>query len=528
MGKSDESSEKPPADGQQVSLPSLEERFKKLKRLVLAKRPILRQILRKQGKKKLYKYAQDYVNVNLNPPIQRRQDEFLTAFKSQVEKKLGPVIAEEAAQQLAKHYFVSTADHHGPICHPFFVNSNLLTAAPYLESNDPSLKHVIVLSCANVSLENSSFPRGLLFHGASQDGLKVHRLAFFPSSTRPSVVYNVPPYTQNEIKRLKEEVQIKQQKGEIGEGEVSKISKLLDEIYGAPEVLACESYSDQVTKTNYQLWKKFFTPNHITPPNLIYLELESLVVKLLIDHHIYQDTIINHILFDPVYEPLITSYFEGIFGSFSRQEQSGTYLFWALPKGARYRLQLWRKGDYLVSQDESYKIELKPEIIQKALESKELIPNLMLDFTTVSFYYGLKCLGGFNQVNYLTFMKNGYIKMNTDLGNYRSIEVCARAQTKELCDGLTIAFLEGPKEELVLATGLDLILYGTEKTWPQFIEISKDITFREALSPLMPEIYKITYSDNEWDPNLLSITDKDITGLLNLHAKIKPCAHIKK
>jgi hypothetical protein len=80
---------------------------------------------------------------------------------------------------------------------------------------------------------------------------------------------------------------------------------------------------------------------------------------------------------------------------------------------------------------------------------------------------------------------------------------------------------------MTLATGLDLILYGTAQTWPQFVEISKNITFREALSPLMPEIYKISYLEDEWDPALVAITDEDIIKLMKLDAKITACAHIK-
>lgn len=505
---------------------SLEENFKELKNAVLTKRPILKKILEKNGHKKLYEYAKDYISVNLNPPIRRRQNEFLKVFKDEVEKRLGSTVAEEATEQLKHYYFVSTADHHGPIVSPFFVNSNLLTAAPCLECPDPHLKHIIVLACANISVDNSSFPRGLIFHSYANNQLEMHRLAFFSANTRPSMIYTLPPYTSKEVNKMKATLKEKESKKAVGEREAKRIMSLIDEIYNQPDVLACATYSDQITKTNYTLWRHFFAPSKVTPPDLIYLELETIVVRLLIEYHLHKDTIIHHILFDPDYEPLVNSYFEGIFGSFSREEESGTYLFWALPKGSKYKLQLWRKGNRLVSKDESYSIELTPEHIQRAMEKKELIPGLLLDFITVSFYYGLKCLGGFNQVNYLTYMKNGYIKMNTDLENYRSIEVCARAQTKELCDGLTIAFLADPKGEMTLATGLDLVLYGNENTWSQFLDISKNMTFEEALNPLMPEIYKITYPDTEWKPELAKITDEDIIRLTGLDKKIKACAFI--
>lgn len=316
---------------------------------------------------------------------------------------------------------------------------------------------------------------------------------------------------------------------DVREGKITtehheKIRALIKEIYEHPEVFECDSYCEQIGKTNFKLWHKFFAASGVQLPNLIFLEQEALVVELLTKYHLHQDTILNHMLFDPRYEPFINDYFEDIFGSFSRKDSTGTYLFWALPKGARENLQLWRKGNYLVSKDESYKIELHPEVIKDAMARKELIPGLLLNFCTLSFYYGLKCLGGFNQINYLTLMKNNYIKMNADLGNYRSIEICARAQTREMNDGLSVAFMEyGDNKELMLASGLDLILYGDKDSWSAIMEIMKNITLEEAFNPTLPEIYRITYDKKEWEEDLLSINDKDISNLTELNKKIKPC-----
>jgi hypothetical protein len=123
-------------------------------------------------------------------------------------------------------------------------------------------------------------------------------------------------------------------------------------------------------------------------------------------------------------------------------------------------------------------------------------------------------------------MKNAYIKMQVDLENYRSIEVCARAQTKELGEDLTIAFLADPKGEIALATGLDLIIYGHDNLWECLVEQSKKITLEEALNPMMPDFYSIIYSDNQRDQDLIKITDKDINRLTNLNEKISPCIQL--
>lgn len=504
----------------------LTKKFNRLKELVLVKRPILAEILKKVGSKKLLDYANEYVDVNLGPVIPKRQDELLETVHELTNERFGKEVADSVAEQLKKYYFVSTADHLGPLTSPFFVNSNLLTASTVLAHSDPVLKNIIVLGCANVSYNNSSFPRGMLFNSHSNNEFKLNRLAFLPSRPDPHIVYSIGPYNSESITRMVTALNAMLSRKEIGKREHGIIHDLIKEIYDQPEILACKDYCEQAAKTNFVLWKKFFQASRITLPNLIHLEKEWLVVKLINKYHLYQDTIINHVLFDPKYEPYINTYFEGIYGSFSRANMRGTYLFWALPKGHREYIQLWRKGSYLVSKDETYKVELNPETLRVAMESKELIPNILLKFMVISFYYGLKCLGGFNQVNYLTLMKNNYIKMNADLGNYRSIEMCARAQTKELVDGLSIAFLGAPGKPFTLATGLDLILYGHKEGWNNLMHVMKSLSFEEAFSPLLPEIYKISYDKKDWEEDLLQITDKDISKLEGLDDKIKPCAFI--
>ena len=120
-------------------------------------------------------------------------------------------------------------------------------------------------------------------------------------------------------------------------------------------------------------------------------------------------------------------------------------------------------------------------------------------------------------------MKNSYIKMNADLGNYRSIEICARAQTKEICCGPTLAFLEYGENQIGLASGLDLILYGAKDSWAKLVALSEKITIDEALDPLMPDIYRVAYDEKEWEQDLLQISSEKITEYTGLRKKIDPC-----
>ncbi|MBI2415615.1 MAG: hypothetical protein HYV33_03070 [Candidatus Kerfeldbacteria bacterium] len=505
---------------------SLPSRFAQLQEAVLSKRPILREIIKKRGHKKLYEYAQEYISVYLNPPIQRRQDECIETIRIEVEQRLGSAVAQGVAEQLRKYYFVSTTDHHGPICNQSFVNANLMVSTPYLEQHDPLLQYVIVLACANVSLNNITFPRGLIFNTFSQDKIQLQRLSFLPSNAHASAVYNFRSYQPVEIEKMKKLLAEKQRQQLVTKSAAEKIIQLLDDIYNQPELFDCSTYADQIVQTNFQLWNQFFSSSGTKPTHLIYLAQEEIVAKLLVQYHLFEDTTIHHWLFDHDYDLLLDSYFDGIMGAFSKVDGVGTYLFWGISSDKNYRVRLWKHGDRLVSADGSVSFALTPAGLATVLANKTIIPSLLTVFTVLCFYYGLKCLGGFNQVNYLTQMKNAYIKMMTDRGNYKSIEVCARAQTKEMNDGFLLAFAGAPNGDIVPAAGLDLILYGQPNTWEQIMTEAKNITLAEALNPSLPEFYRFVYPEANRLPELAAITTEQVSQLTGLDKKIKPCVMI--
>lgn len=502
------------------------EPFVGLKEAVFAQYPVLQQVLKKHGEKSLFAYAQDYISVNINPPIQKRQDQLIGTFETEIAKRLGDDVAKRAALQLRHYYYVSTADHHGPICHERMLNGNLLRAATYSEKPDPLMPYLIVLSCEDVSLNNPTFPRGLLFHARGKNGVQLHRLSFLPSNSHSSPVHNFRPYTAAEIEKMKKLLREKMSAGDVQKREADLLTALLDEVYGQSEILECATYADQITKTNYLLWKKFFSYTNLPYPDLLYLGQETLVIRLIIEHHLYRNTVLNHIIFDDAYDALITEYFDGVIGAFAKQDMSGTYLFWGIVPGKNDRVQLWKKGRALESADGSFRVELTPEAVQQALEEKRLMPSMLMVFMTLSFHYGLKCLGGFSQVNYLTFMKNSYIKMQVDRGNYKSIEVCARAQTKEICYGLHMAFIRDHLGESIPATGLDLLLYGNTDTWPLLMRMSKVVTLQNSLDPMMPGIYRKLYRESDRKQEYMDVTIDQIVRSNGFREKIEPFAQL--
>ena len=55
------------------------------------------------------------------------------------------------------------------------------------------------------------------------------------------------------------------------------------------------------------------------------------------------------------------------------------------------------------------------EALAAALRKRELMPTMALCFIVLSFYYGLRCGGGFLQPNYLTQLKEAYARFLTEI-----------------------------------------------------------------------------------------------------------------
>ncbi len=500
------------------------EYFRQLKAAVLAKRPVLGEILERHGREPLHHYALNFSRPALTPPRPERQVELITIIEDETTKRLGPAVGASVARQLRQHYSVSTADHHGPMVHPFFLSSNLLAAVPLVEAPDPDHENVIVLACANVSLENSSFPRGVVMTSLASGRPVMQRLPFFSTHIRPSLICRLKGYTRDDLRKARSQLQSKQDTGSLTKDEVRWVGRLLEELYDQPDVLSAETYSDQVTKTNFRLWQRYF-PEDVAAPNLVYLELETIVTRLLLEHHLRQNTTIHRMLFDPRTQGAM-EHFEGILGAFSRDEQLGTYLFWGVPEGAKHRLRLWRDGNRLVSTDGRYSIALTPDALETALNAKELVPSILLDFTLLACYYGLQCNGGFSQVNYLTLMKEAYCRLAAEIGDDASLTAAVAVETKVLCGDITVAFLTGSDDSLVPATGLDLLRFGQADAWARFVENTKTVTLEAALNPMFPDFYKIIYPEAERDPKLAALNAEDVTRLTELDRLLKPCATI--
>ncbi len=343
--------------------------FERLRQAGFDRKPILKAIIEKLGQKTLYEYVQGYHEVDIHPGMSERVKEFAAALQEETADLLGPQAAAELPAQLPAHYFVSTNDHHGPLNSHEFFNAHVVTALRAVEASQKLYKRVLVLPCAGISLNNNSFPRGLTFHAVGDKGTTVQRLSFFPSNAHASPLYNCRPYGVADLDKVKRLLRDKVKNGEVRQAVADKVLSVIDETFGAEDVLHSPDFSAQITRGNTKMWDKAFStlPG---APSLLYLEQEWLVARLINKYHLTSNTVINRMIFDKDFDVLLPKFFDKIYGAFSLEDKIGTYLFWALPYGQNTRLQLWKKGNELVSDDGSYRIELTPEAIGEALEKE--------------------------------------------------------------------------------------------------------------------------------------------------------------
>lgn len=493
-----------------------------LQKAIWSRRPILGEIMGKHGKKTLYRYSQDFFDVNKSPLLDSRKPELIETARDLIKQRLGTEIAGNVARQLKKLALVSTADHHAPIDNPFWVNSNIISSIPYFENTDSDIRYLIVFSFASVSVNNSSgYPRGIEFHGGMNGSGNFIKLPILPDKLKMGVVYGTRPFTRDDLTKAENELVKKQNAGDLAPSRRLKIGELMETIFGNKAVLESPDFCSQITNINFNLWPKLFRHSAKKIPDLIYLEIETLVTELLLRHHLNNpQSLIYQLLFDPFYAKLVQKHFNNLAGGFSLENDWGTYLFWATDSKL-HRVRLLLEGNSLVSRTRGYKFDLSSESVADLLRRKKIFPGMLLCYLVVSLYYGMKCLGGFCQVHDLTMIKLAWGNLLREKRHELEADAIIPVQTKELGgDGLVLAYLKTAQGGLVPATGIDMALGNFQSDFKHYVELSKNVTLSEMMNPMLLEMYTVLYSSYQRDHKLLGISPEQILKAVELEKKL--------
>ena len=449
---------------------------------VFAKRPLLQSIFEKFYNKSLSFWAGENLK-NLPLPETSRRKEFLACIREMLTERLGADVAEGVIKQLQKYYAGSTADHHGTMNSSLAISSNLLMASGFREINDPILKYLIVFSCASVSLNNEDWPLGISFHTEEKGDFSLKRVAIIPRKNDSAIVYGFRPYKKEELKNAQKVLRERAAEGDGYTPESAEhIIKILDALFGKEEILSAPDLCTQFTRINFALWKMIF-PESVGVSDMVYIESEEIVTRLILKHHLSEKSPIYQFMFDAEWDDMRESLSQ-IMEKYLRQKSLPTYLFWGISDSHK-RVKLVKVGDNLESEDEKIRIPLHPQYLREALREKKIMPNLLMVFLTLHLYYGMNCFGGFNQIHYLDAMKQFYREKNKDKNapNPNSTLYQYGLDLLHFRDKNGI-FFHSP-------SGVDFLLHG-RLSWDEYLKEIEKITFGEAFQSSARIIQSLT------------------------------------
>ncbi|MDH3998511.1 MAG: hypothetical protein OET90_06690, partial [Desulfuromonadales bacterium] len=242
-------------------------------------------ILEHYGDLTLREYTQRLGTVNKAQPLQAR-DDLIEIACAQTQRLLGKAQALKLRQRLEQRAVVLTANHHGVDYHPIYVQGSLVFALPELldEDADDSANVVPVFSFGSISLNNATFPRGILLHPNAGDSCPGNfcKINLFPDHNKQVMVSKAPPITEQMIGNARRQIIRLQQQHQLRDNVAATLESILDDEYLDSKVLAAQSYSDQATLLNASLWRRLFADavsekEPATAPEFVYLEIESMV-----------------------------------------------------------------------------------------------------------------------------------------------------------------------------------------------------------------------------------------------------------
>ncbi|MFM2381991.1 MAG: hypothetical protein RLZZ76_758 [Candidatus Parcubacteria bacterium] len=357
--------------------------LEEMREAVLEKRPNFKKVLDLWGGKTLLDYyTQNFEN--LGTPSQ----DFLSALHTETKLLFGEGIAAQTVTAIKNKRWVNTADHHGLLCHPYFYSAALARSHKSVRGEDTV---TLTLPFSSVSLSNDSFPRGFFFHDSEG---AVQKIFFKSLKDKRMPVYALPPLTEIEyLHAIRHYAHFP-----LSKNASLRLTSFLETLETHEPLWSQTSYNAQLTLMNALLWKHMFGDER---GEFVYIPIEDIVVRLLLEKHLVQETILHHVLFDPLWRSDFLPLFFG-----ESQNHKGTEIFWFIDYTERCSRPLVVHGDTLTTKEGDVTIPLTPEAIAKGLKEKTLMPSTALMMILLQGEEGVACGGGPSQLEYLdTYMK---------------------------------------------------------------------------------------------------------------------------
>ncbi|MDR3642294.1 MAG: hypothetical protein P4L74_01530 [Candidatus Doudnabacteria bacterium] len=467
-----------------------------LRAQVFARQKTLAEIYRQSGNQSLADYADNW---KISEPSEHTEV-FFSYLKKFILRSGSDIPVGDVMSQLALHPLVSTIDHHGILNHPFFVNSNLIY------SLRPNLKYLVCLSTAGVSLNNSSWPGCLLLTGT--DG-QTRRFSFFPDKIKTEAVLAAAGFGPGDVERVMAKILAADF---LSPERKRRVSGLIEGVFENPRVFELKNFSEQAAFIAPALWSKIFP----SAPRLLYVPLEELVVDIIVgDIAADSNHILHKLFFTPNGWDSIEKFFFGSMGAFSAGHK-GSFLFWGLDTNRR-RVRLVRQGQKLSV--ENFSATFFGNDVSRLLADGQIYPGSLACFL-VLLYYGFTCLGGFNQVNWLTEIKERFLELLKERGELETFNRIAAVPTDNFAEGSLVLGADG-SGKIYKPTGLDLFLLDDRDLYYKYAKLAEQITVAESIDSQLPEIYRVITPSALRKNNMLSVTENEILNQNGIAEKIK-------
>ena len=367
------------------------------------------------------------------PGFQGNQD-FITEVANYTRETLGSEIGEAVSADLQGMPQLLTANHHGIDTFAQSTQSNLLFSMRKRADGSPA-KTVPVLACGSVPMNNLTYPRGLLIYagGTASGNGGICKLPIFPDSHKRKLVSIASPFTAEMLCRSRARATKMIDDDKLNPFLGPALNKVFDDLSSIEQEFS--SYSRQATLVNQRLWQRLFRDGSCRS-ELVYIELENIVGRLLEGDLFDQSTICHQLFFDPELRGRLIENLDGQRGcwqhetllsgcSDNRDEKSlnvtdsaqGTMFFWGVDaKGRKIPLGITEDakgaGAELRGVDDSgqlWTFPFTPTEIVRGLQDGRLLPSIFTSYLLVSIARGVSCIGGYYQAEYLPIMKTAVI-----------------------------------------------------------------------------------------------------------------------
>jgi hypothetical protein len=415
---------------------------------VFRRKPEFAALVKTWGDKTLLEYyGQDFL------PTLTPSEDILAVIESEVAGILGADAATSARHAIMTQGWVNTADHHGLLHHPYFYTTSLALSHKNVCGNALA---TVALPFGGVSLGNDSFPRGFSFHDSD---VNLQKTFFKSLKYRRLPIYALSPMTKEELLHEKQRAT----SFSLTKQAHTRLQSFFNALIDDPRVWSQETYSAQLTVMNSILWRQLFGSER---GDLVYLEIDSVVRKLLLEKHLLKETDVYKLIFNPKWREKFVEIFAGIQGS--HDSDSGTHLFWYIDKEALTT------------------IPLTQEAISEGLRSRTLMPSSALTLIIVQEVENLTCGGGPSQMDYLS----SYTARWTQLLTYFDRTGSGDKPVIWCGDDTLFCIADKTETSTQLATLADILLY-TEQTSSKIDEALSTTTIAAVVDAMIPSLYSI-------------------------------------